>query len=472
VLIFLLVLTVVLVFFFMYRSSNLLFYEFTKDINLDFISLGWICFTLCGFFLVYGFYYHHSIPMLANWDASLPQTLQPRADGKQSWLDKLMSLANERYSGVLLLGLLNLLLFFVNGVDISFMLGSQRLPEGVSYTEYLHQGVGMLITSIVLAMLIILYYFRGRLNFDDKSGVLRLLALLWIAQNAFMLFSTACRNSGYIAEYGLTYKRIGVYVYLLLTLIGLGTVAVKVLRKRTNAFLFRTNAWLFFAVLVISPVVNWDRLITRYNLTLAKSPDISYLGSLSYANFEELSMISRKDLVVPVPSRWGDYENSNKPFYREVYLFMNSQKEKSWQSYCLNKQLVYEALQKQTLGGDTLLSIENCELEVLHYFPVFAKIRNISAFGNELKDIAHVGEFPELRELSVADSELESLSGIEKAQRLEILDIRHNDITDLSPLYGLKNLRTLYITIRDFTQITALKKNLPNVQVINGSERY
>ena len=46
---------IVMVFFFMYKASNPLFDNFTKKINLDFISLSWMLFTFGGFFLVYGF---------------------------------------------------------------------------------------------------------------------------------------------------------------------------------------------------------------------------------------------------------------------------------------------------------------------------------------------------------------------------------------------------------------------------------
>ena len=62
-----------------------------------------------------------------------------------------------------------------------------------------------------------LYYFRGRLNYHSKNKTLKLLAYVWIAQNIFMILSTAYRNNMYIEESGISYKKIGLYVYLMLS---------------------------------------------------------------------------------------------------------------------------------------------------------------------------------------------------------------------------------------------------------------
>lgn len=477
VLLSLIVVLVVIVFFFMYRQSNVLFYEFTKNINLDFISIGWCAFTLLGAILLYGFYYNRGPVSVANWDAALPASLTPAApETPPGFFDRLMSLPSERYSGILLFSLLNLLLLLLNGVDIAFLAGDQRLPEGVTFTGYLHQGVGMLIFSILCAMLIILYYFRGRLNFDGRYPVLRMLAIAWIVQNVFMLFSTSLRNSAYIAEYGLTYKRIGVYIYLLLSMIGLLVVAYKVARKKSNAYMFRVNGWLFYAVLALSPAVNWDRIITQFNLSVARHPDAAYVADLSYANYEELLMLKRKGLLDETAygysSMWslGYRVNYNRNFMQDVFVFMENQQRTGWRSYCVNKQLVSGKLltQPPLAAGDSILDVTDRDLETLPYFNLFGRISQINGAWNKIEKTTGLEKYRGLETLYLAGNRITDVSSIGKLAQLETLDLRGNPVKDYSPLFALKKLRQLYVSIDDGQQLERLQQALPQANVMNS----
>src|ERR1035437_2758152 len=67
---------ITLIFFFMYRESNALFNEFAAKINLDFISFGWILFTLGGLILLYGFYHHKRINEIDEFDKNASNDLQ------------------------------------------------------------------------------------------------------------------------------------------------------------------------------------------------------------------------------------------------------------------------------------------------------------------------------------------------------------------------------------------------------------
>ena len=135
-----------------------------------------------------------------------------------------------------------------------------------------------------MAIGILLYLFRGNLNFYSKSKPVKYLAYLWLALNLLLVCLTLTKNSIYITGTGLTYKRIGVYTYLLLTGIGLVISYVKISQVKTNWYLFRKNGWAVYLVLVLLSTLNWDRLITTYNLTYAQSPDLGYLFTLSNAN--------------------------------------------------------------------------------------------------------------------------------------------------------------------------------------------
>src|SRR5437764_1048287 len=71
----------------------------------------------------------------------------------------------ENLSGIVLFSLLNILILFLNGIDFYSILSSNGLPEGMTHSELVHQGVELLIVSILIAISIILFYFRGALNF-------------------------------------------------------------------------------------------------------------------------------------------------------------------------------------------------------------------------------------------------------------------------------------------------------------------
>lgn len=273
---------VVTIFFLLYKGSNPLFDNFTKKISFDFISLPLVFFSIGGFFLLYGFFYYRDISTIRIWDETVSNTINPNkvSDSFFNWNTEV-----ELKSGIVLLSMLNILLFSVNVLDLNFMWIGKKFPDGLTYSAFVHQGTELLIISIIIAILIILFYFRGSLNFHSSNKYLKVLAYLWIFQNSFMIISTAYRNSLYIQEYSLTYKRIDVYIWLLLALIGLLVTVFKLINKKSNWFLFRANGWLFYSVFVISCFINWDALIADFNINSAiknKKPlDKFYLLTLS-----------------------------------------------------------------------------------------------------------------------------------------------------------------------------------------------
>ena len=236
--------------------------------GFDLISFGWLFFTLSGFWLVFSFFNPTEITKLVNFDENTPDNLLREKTGKDHQIKRDFSLLHLKYeykTGWLSFGLLNLLILLFNFIDIFYLLSGQ-LPNDVSYSAFVHQGVNTLILSIVLAITLVMYFFRGNLNFFRNNRKLKIMAYLWILQNILLLGATAYKNGLYIAEYGLTYKRIGVYCYLLLALAGLITTYIKVYQVKTNWFLVRKNAWIFYAVMIIATFFNWARIVTAYNL--------------------------------------------------------------------------------------------------------------------------------------------------------------------------------------------------------------
>ena len=319
------------VFTLLYTSASPAFQAFFNSISFDFISIGWVFFTLLGGYLLFAFFFPTPLRKLVAADAQAPNILQRQRRPRSLTLVNMIGLRHEYRSGWLLFALLNGLLVFFHVSDIFYLI-TDRLPEGMSYTEYLHQSVNTLILSIVLAIAIVMYFFRGNLNFWQNNRRLKTLTYLWIAQNGVLVLTTAYKNFLYIEGWhGLTHKRIGVYVYLLLTMIGLITTYIKVEKVKSNWYLFRQNARLFYFVLVAFTAVNWSRVITHYNLDhLATDKiDFHYLTKLSDANVDLLYRATQnKSYTIP--------HNTKTTILREARDFQEHQENQEWPSWSYN----------------------------------------------------------------------------------------------------------------------------------------
>jgi hypothetical protein len=494
---------VVLLFFFLYKGSNPLFDEFTKNINLDFISAGWIFFTICGSFLMYGLIYHKTIPALADMDRSIPNELSPGMLNSGSWFARNLSIENEVRSGVILLVLLNALLLTVNLLDLNYLWGDGTLPKGMNYSVFVHQGTGLLILSIIIAILIIMFYFRGSVNFYAKNKTIRLLACAWIIQNAFMIISTAFRNNLYVNEYSLTYKRIGVYVWLLLALIGLLTTFVKIMRSKTNWFLFRSNSWLFYGVLVISCFVNWDQLVTNFNINRSvsknKALDKFYLVSLSDANLPQL--LALNDSVKNEPVSEADYSYRStgdgmlyeeRDFRAELSVklarFMDRMHNKDWRSFNVSDAETYKQIlemneKKQisslmfrggVFSAGSIREISNLDSLKLngvmmadcYELRYFQKLKSLKMTANPVRDINRLPALPELRSLDISDNNLENVFSLRKLENLEELNLEgNNGIKSFAVISDLKKLKYLKIGLITQKGLNLLRDTYPRIKI-------
>lgn len=192
---------------------------------------------------------------------------------------KVNGLKQEYQTALLVIISLNVLLFLVNLVDFYYvwMAAAKVTPNQLS--GYVHEATYLLIVAIILAMVIIIYFFRKNLNFYPGNSVLKVAAYAWVFQNAILAISVAIRNYRYIDHFGLAYKRLGVFIFLLMVFIGLITLFFKIKEKRTLYYLLHRNSWALYSVLIILSVINWDVMITRYNISVdTKSTiDVPYL---------------------------------------------------------------------------------------------------------------------------------------------------------------------------------------------------
>ena len=350
---------ITLLFFLMYKNSNPLFKAYADKINFNWISFGWIFFTLTGMTLIYGILKPKRISILASIDEIESLDIRREESKEFKILGRTIGLVDEYFSGKLLFILLNILIGIVNLLDINFVFISKVLPDGLTYSQVIHQGVGMLVVSILISIVIVLFYFRGEMNFYSKNKAFKMLAYLWLIQNMFMLVSVCMKNNLYIENYGLTYKRIGIYVYTLLTFIGLLTTLLKIYKVKINLYLLRINGWVFYSVLITASLFNWDNVIIDYNQKNKHDLDIYYTMSFSNNTLPKLIFLESK---IKQPIKRAIFHH--KLLYK-INDFHLANKNTSWKSFNYTDSKVKAYLDKH--HHDFQPKIERCDDVVSRY---------------------------------------------------------------------------------------------------------
>ena len=142
---------------------------------------------------------------------------------------------------VRLLLVLNLVFAVENVLDLAYLYAGVPLPKDVTYTSYAHRGAYTLIATALLAGVFTLAAFRQH-GAAQHSKACRWLVYAWIVQNIMLLVSTV--------------TRVWVFVWIIL----------RIMQRRTNAWLWRMNALTTFAVLFGCAFVNFDGIIADYNV--------------------------------------------------------------------------------------------------------------------------------------------------------------------------------------------------------------
>lgn len=282
---------IVLFFFHLYFSANTKFAEISTSLadkvgglfTFD-ISIFRIFYFLLGLFTVGMLLYKTNVEYFKRIENKFSDLLQRqrKPSSKFFGIPKFIALKQEYQAAIILLGLLNILLLIVNLLDLRYVWFGTEISTPQELSEYVHEGTSFLIISVLFAAGVLLYHFRNNLNFYPKNDTLRTMAYVWIAQNAILATSVAVRNWRYIAEYGLAYKRIGVFVFLLILLTGLVFLYLKIKEKRSFFYLLRRNSWAIWSILLLASTVNWDIVITKFNLSDLPNNEELDLRFLSY----------------------------------------------------------------------------------------------------------------------------------------------------------------------------------------------
>lgn len=269
-----------LVFFGIYTKGSSHFASFFSDYELDINLWEVIVFAVMGFFLSFNFFNFQIYEFISKQNHYLKNNFSNEDKISKPTYD-FLDLNSERLSGIVsFLGLNILLLFFIVTFNYEQFV---ELPKATAnqLAEETHERVGAVIASIVMAIVVIMFYFKGSFNFDINAKWLKILAQIWVFLNGVLVLSAFAKNTEYVVNLGLTYKRLGVYAFLLLSIIGLVFTFIKIQKKKTNAFLFNQMFWYVYGTILMCSFINWGNLATIYNIETNKG-DFEFLYSLHY----------------------------------------------------------------------------------------------------------------------------------------------------------------------------------------------
>ena len=275
---------VLILFYFIYYSGNSNFSQISDSFwskaitwfQWD-ISFGKFLFIINGLLLSGVVVYHFDFPIFKKLQYNLTENLVRKHKNRPPILKATMALKQEYQIAFITFVALNLLLLFVNFIDIAYVwFGYDDSIMQTQKAQYVHDGTYILIFSILMAMSVLLIFFRKNLNFYPKSYPLKAAAFLWIIQNGILGISLLIRNFRYIDYHGLAYKRIGVLIFLVMVFIGLLTMFYKIKMKKSSYFLWQRNTWALYFVMIFCCLINWDILITKFNLNHQTKTEIDF----------------------------------------------------------------------------------------------------------------------------------------------------------------------------------------------------
>ncbi|MBL7789604.1 MAG: DUF4173 domain-containing protein [Chitinophagales bacterium] len=349
------------IFFGIYSMSNPILADYVSHFNLNFVSVGFALFLMYSFFISMGIIKPRAIDKLIMMDETISDNLTKSENYSHSSFFGFLSIRSEIYVAVAVFLLLNVVIGLNNSIDIRYLFIEQILPKGLSYTSFLHQSVNALVFSIFLAIALIMYFFSSRLNFVENAKYIKIVAYMWVVQNFVLAMLCLYKSIQYVDQFGLTYKRLGVFTFLFLAALGLCLTFYKIHMNKTNFFLFRENTWIAYVVLVLLGCIDWDYIITDNNLRYNKDNhiDYAYLLSLDHTGLPLLQKHFFKDKLEynnyldsthdERTSAIYSYDFHNTPrelFINKVKKFDGDMWNQEWQSFCITKSKVNNNLMK------------------------------------------------------------------------------------------------------------------------------
>lgn len=181
-------------------------------------------------------------------------------------------LAVETAAPITVLVVMDVLYLFFLAVQFSVLFGGEDylLRVGVSYADYARSGFFQLVAVAALNLTLVLVCLQLCKQEGGGKRAVRVLSSLMVGMSGALLASAALRMSLYVAEYGLSFKRLLTYWGMVMLCIFFVAALLKIWRKEFSFFrvLFTVcvGGWL------VLNLMNVDGLVTRYNIARDLTP--------------------------------------------------------------------------------------------------------------------------------------------------------------------------------------------------------
>jgi hypothetical protein len=209
-----------------------------------------------------------ALAFLAIWPSFRPH---PRATGMPIGAASLGGLALRIPVASVALSLITFNAIFAaqNAMDALFLWSGAPLPGTITMADYAHRGAYSLIATALLAGLFVLTVLRPGSE-SAKRPAIRLLVVLWVAQNLMLVASSILRTLDYVDSYSLTGFRIAALAWMGLVGVGLALILWRLLRGKSAAWLINGNALMAGLVLAASCAIDFGATAAHWNVRHAR----------------------------------------------------------------------------------------------------------------------------------------------------------------------------------------------------------
>jgi hypothetical protein len=248
-------------------------------------------------------------------------------------------------------------------LDLTYLTGGAALPSGMTYASYAHRGAYPLIVTALMAALFVLLALRSK-SAARANPLIRNLVYLWIGQNIALTGTSIYRLDLYVSEYGLTYWRIGAFIWMMLVAFGLATIVWRIAADKSAGWLVGANLAALSLALYSACFINFAALIANYNIDHGQQ-DYRYLTDLGAEAIPAIDRAIRSGLAdgatVWIPDRSGDLwepdgEQGSLPVWRAVKAGRFGLDYADWRGFTLRKwrlsrYLAYTPMPETVLHG-------------------------------------------------------------------------------------------------------------------------
>ncbi len=258
-----------------------------------------------------------------------------------------LGLKKEYLMAMICISILNGLLLIVNFSHLTTLLFHSNGLQAKHLSKSLHASTELLIFSIIMAMGLLLFFFRRNLNFYPNNQLLKVLAYTWLGQNGILALLTFFQDIQYILNYGMAYYRLWLAFFLFMVIIGLISIYFKIAKKRSIYYLLVVNALNLYLCLILISSFNWDLIMTRFNIFHAKNEqlDLHFLFH-NVSDKNTYILLEHKEFILS--KKQPHYSISEQTYDDKMKIrrlqMGNRWSKQSWKSWNLAKQKNKKAL--------------------------------------------------------------------------------------------------------------------------------